>query len=405
LKLRIAVIDDAGFGLGGGRGISGKEVYSELLARINEEYLGNEAFRVLLGRGIVGEGIKVYSISGSSIPVYRTIRDKPLEDSLVNLLKEIDIVHANIVNPRYFKPLINAVKRVDAKLVFTVHGYAPLCPIGWKTYLSRLEPCNYRALNVRCFKCMHMWSKITGSSPLNIVKSLYSLYAIREALKASNAIISPSIRFAEKLRDELDQELCSKVYTIHHPINPSLLECQSEHNASKQVLFIGRIEYEKGALLLPEIAKRIQPIELHVVGQGKFIQRVLSEAPSNLIYHGSVDFETKRKLLQNSSVVIVPSIYADIYNFVVVEAFACSKPVVAFDHGGPGELIRLSGGGFTAKPFNVEEFTSLVLKILSDEELRRDLGVKARRFVEEELHPRKYAEKLKKVYEDVLQQG
>jgi len=48
LRLRVAVIDDADFGLGDGRGIFGKEVYSELLARINEEYLGNAVSRGLL---------------------------------------------------------------------------------------------------------------------------------------------------------------------------------------------------------------------------------------------------------------------------------------------------------------------------------------------------------------------
>jgi len=34
MKLRVVVVDDAGFGLHGGKGIFGKEVYSEILARI-----------------------------------------------------------------------------------------------------------------------------------------------------------------------------------------------------------------------------------------------------------------------------------------------------------------------------------------------------------------------------------
>jgi len=48
LRLRVAIIDNAGFGLDDGRDIFGKEVYFELLARINEEYLKMQSSEVCL---------------------------------------------------------------------------------------------------------------------------------------------------------------------------------------------------------------------------------------------------------------------------------------------------------------------------------------------------------------------
>lgn len=43
-SVSVAIIDDAGFGLGGGRGVYGKEIYSELLAEVYES-MGFRTYR------------------------------------------------------------------------------------------------------------------------------------------------------------------------------------------------------------------------------------------------------------------------------------------------------------------------------------------------------------------------
>jgi len=47
----VAIVSDAGFGWIPGH--DGKEVYSELVARINEEILGNKVVRVIPGVDII----------------------------------------------------------------------------------------------------------------------------------------------------------------------------------------------------------------------------------------------------------------------------------------------------------------------------------------------------------------
>ncbi len=72
--LSIGVIDDAGFSLGG-EGVFGKEVYAELLSRINEDILGNKVTRILLGRGSSG---KVRNIEGLQTPTLGLFTTKRL---------------------------------------------------------------------------------------------------------------------------------------------------------------------------------------------------------------------------------------------------------------------------------------------------------------------------------------
>ncbi len=101
--LNIAIMDDAGFGRGG-PGLFGKELYSGLLADINENLLGNVAVRINLGditpRRMSG------STGGSDVPFLRAFWDAGTVRELSGLMRQAntDIAHANVVNARYRVP-------------------------------------------------------------------------------------------------------------------------------------------------------------------------------------------------------------------------------------------------------------------------------------------------------------
>jgi len=398
--LNVAVVDDAGFGLSGGKGVFGKEVYSELLAKINEEYLDNKVYRILLGQGYT-ENPNVNRFVGSSKPVIRVFMDKKLEHNLAIFLEEnkVDIVHANILNPRYVLPLINSVKRSRGKLVYTIHSYIPLCPLNWKTYIPEMKPCTYMYPSIKCLKCIHKWRMLFKESAVKTLRGLLQIELIRRLMKEADAIISPSERFAELSR----KELSIKTYHIPNPANPSLLNGVrlSRIENKRYALYVGRLEYEKGVHLLPDIAKLIHPIELHVAGQGRLADYIKRSRPSNLIYHGYVDADTKQELYRGAAVIVVPSIWMEMFGYTVVEAFSFTKPVVTFDHAGPGELVKKSQGGLLAKPFDVSKLAQNTRRII-EEELTEKLGLRGREFVEKHLHPSKYAKSLKGIYLKIL---
>jgi len=79
------------------------------------------------------------------------------------------------------------------------------------------------------------------------------------------------------------------------------------------------------------------------------------------------------RLMQRCSVFLFPSTI-DTFGLVVLEAMACGKPIVACDRGGVPEIV--SDAGFLLEP-NVEEWRKIVSKLLSNSELRKQMGEKA----------------------------
>ena len=79
------------------------------------------------------------------------------------------------------------------------------------------------------------------------------------------------------------------------------------------------------------------------------------------------------RLMQRCSVFLFPSTI-DTFGLVVVEAMACGKPMVACNRGGVPEIVR--DAGFLLEP-NVEEWQKTLSKLMSNSELRKQMGEKS----------------------------
>ena len=84
-----------------------------------------------------------------------------------------------------------------------------------------------------------------------------------------------------------------------------------------------------------------------------------------------------------SDVLAFPSIWEEPFGMTVVEAMATGLPVVAFDRGGPKEIIRHGADGLLV-PFEkgANGFAEALLKLARDANYRETLGRAARQTVE-----------------------
>jgi glycosyltransferase involved in cell wall biosynthesis len=396
--VRVAVVDDAGFGLGGGRGVYGKEIYSGVLSVVYRELLGFDVIRVLLGEGAT-EFEDVVRVVGSKIPIVRALYDGKTVERLSEVIREkgVEVVHANIINPRYVNPLIAVRKRFGVKLVTTVHSWAFVCPTGWKIKFPEVKPCDIKAPNIRCVKCIRSMNRILGYKYADVAKGLFQIHSLQKLARNSDLVIVPSRELTERLAVEVGLD---NIVYIPNPANPQLLTLEPTPPESNIALFIGRLDFSKGAHLLSKIAEMIKPVELHVIGQGPLRDHILRDPPENLIYHGFVSNDEKIALLRKTSVLVVPSIWHELYGYVIVEAFSMARPIVAFSLGGPKELVESSGAGLLAAPYNIEELSENVKSLALDNKRSFELGLKGRKYVEEALMPFKYAERLKEFFEN-----
>ena len=71
------------------------------------------------------------------------------------------------------------------------------------------------------------------------------------------------------------------------------------------------------------------------------------------------------------------------FGYVVLEAMRYMLPVVAFDSGGPAEVLKNDETGMLVRDGDIEEFARQVLSLIENSELRATIGRKARRVVEQ----------------------
>ena len=393
--MRVAIIDDAGFGWGR-PGLFGKELYVELLARGLERF-GIEVVRVLLSGSL---GNNWVSVRGSDLPIIRVFFDPRLEHDLARILSNADIVHVNVLNARYPRHIIKITNSLKKPLVVTMHSWAYLCPTGWVVKMPKYQLDEDPRLRPQCIRCLWSVGRYYGFNPVWFTLDGFNrVMALQGLLKRASAIISPSRLLADKVRELLRLD---NVHHIPNPVPDDLLALKPNYGGDGSLAFFARLSHEKGAHLIPEIARRLSGVIIHVMGDGYLRDYIIgaSRKYGNIVYHGFVSNEEKVKIVSNSSLVIMPINWVELYSYTVVESFAMGKPVVSFGVGGPKELIEDSGAGLLARPFDVDDFISKVRYLLGNEDLVRDMGVRGRSFVEK-LTVDSYVKRVLEIYREV----
>jgi glycosyltransferase involved in cell wall biosynthesis len=102
---------------------------------------------------------------------------------------------------------------------------------------------------------------------------------------------------------------------------------------------------------------------------------------------------TKAIIYSAADVTVQPS-RAENQSLVILESMSAGVPVVAFDTGGMGEIVRQGPGGLLAGQENVEQFSGAIATILRDSATARRLSAAGRQSVIEnyslDLHCRRY---------------
>lgn len=174
------------------------------------------------------------------------------------------------------------------------------------------------------------------------------------------------------------------------------------------ILYAGRLVEQKGVHVLAEAFQRLMADwdkrqetrdkgrpTLVIVGshtysdptQTDYIKQLkqrLQPLGSQVVWTGYVAPEDVLGWYAASDVVVVPSIGPESFSMVTLEAMATGLPVIAFDHGGPRELLSHHETGWLV---NLNEGSEGMAKafevLLADEALRRRLGLAARRRAEQ----------------------
>jgi glycosyltransferase involved in cell wall biosynthesis len=135
--------------------------------------------------------------------------------------------------------------------------------------------------------------------------------------------------------------------TLHTPVlvrEPAVLKVPPEMALPKSfLLFMGRLSWEKGADLLPELARRFSHTQILVAGAGPLEDGIRSEAPANLKLLGQITGPFKDYLFEKASALLLCSRVPENAPLVILESQVAKLPVIFTPGGGVEEYLAWLG--------------------------------------------------------------
>jgi glycosyltransferase involved in cell wall biosynthesis len=253
-------------------------------------------------------------------------------------------------------------------------------------------------------------------------------------------------------------EYAASIHTIGNGVDvrrfrPTGNTAATAANNPIRLLFVGRISPDKGVHLLAEafdrIARERPDVELTLVGKVGMLPfdlvnllltddpaaldslrpfygrstlawlakevlghkrsyrqqleaRLSPSAASRVRFAGTVSLEELIRLYSEADLLVLPSIWRESYGLPVAESMASGVPVVAAECGGVPELVERGVTGLLVPRLNVDALTNAVRELVSDRQRLRVMGQAARARAERLLTWERSAERLERVYLDLV---
>jgi len=334
-----------------------------------EEYEGIRIFRVGSPPKIIGT-LPVGIFSNFSFFVSAII--KGIELARKN---KFDLIHSNT-----YIPIISA--QVCSRLfgiphIATVHD----------VYLTSKE--NF----------WNDWSKQHGISGLTKKIGPW----IEKKIAKTNVTLFHTV--SETTKSDLEKlGVDKKIVVIPNGIDISYYERKSI-DTKNDAIFIGRLVFYKNVEILIDafsnVVKKIPDAKLVIVGDGPSKQSLVEKTSAaglekNVIFKGVVSDEEKIRLLFESRVLLNPSLVEG-FGMVILEAFACSKPVIVSDTKPLSDLVSISDG-WVVNALDSVQWAERIVEIISNPSLSEKMGTAGHQRVVSDFSLQKITQNLISLY-------
>ena len=155
-----------------------------------------------------------------------------------------------------------------------------------------------------------------------------------------------------------------KFFPLEFGLDLSLYEyCDRPQN---QLCWMGRISPEKALEDAVEAAYR-SDMPLMVLGKlqdPEYFKGIQSQFPEeSLNYLGFRTTQEMQEVLRNCKALVATPRWIEAFGIVMVEALACGVPVIAYERGGPTEIVRPGKTGFLVTPDSVDGLVDAIQQL------------------------------------------
>jgi len=232
---------------------------------------------------------------------------------------------------------------------------------------------------------------------------------IRATLGGVGAVIALGPTWAERL---LEIAPDARVIVVPNAVSPQpRRRCRSKHD-ELVVLFLGRVSEDKGIPLLLEAWANVTndlpegtSARLLVAGDGeveRFVRLAAERRVATTVdFLGWVPTERVEELLERADVLVLPSRWEG-HPMAILEAMAHGIPVVATAVGGVPDLVD-HRSGILIGPDDVEGLMCALVQVLSNPQLRDELGAGGLQRVRDDFDIERTWRVLDELYDELAQ--
>ncbi|MEM2211735.1 MAG: glycosyltransferase family 4 protein [Nitrososphaerales archaeon] len=357
-------------------------------------------------------------------------KDSPVEEEIKGI--KVYRVPKNDLNPRViegytrFKELIlkvfHCVEASEEKLINKhLYGFNEYLIVNTefaKMVKEVYEKENFDLLHVHDFQVLPLGSMLRDLKVPKIftwhipftskVPKVWIDFIINYMKEYDNVVLSTKSYVATALHHGMPWNKISCIAPFVTVEKPEINEFRKKYGINhdeKIILCVARIDSLKGQdkliKALPNIIKAIPKVKCVFIGNGSMTKEVLKASEKRIydqnlkqlvkelqlqdkvIFTGSISRDELMQAYEACDVVVLPSIMEG-FGLTIAEGMAFGKPVIGSATGGIMMQIWPGVNGYLLKPNDVEQLSQAIITILSNDELRKSLGVKAREIYEKQ---------------------
>jgi peptidoglycan/LPS O-acetylase OafA/YrhL/glycosyltransferase involved in cell wall biosynthesis len=251
---------------------------------------------------------------------------------LETLPRDRTIVHLHGYTKALTTSPIRIARRLGFKVVCTLHDFFAACPNGaFFDYVSG-KPCERRALSASCI-VRQCDKRNYGHKLFRVVRGTVQRYRGQFPIAVSD-YISLSRRSAAVLAPYLPRE--ARLHPLQNVIDVAS-DPPADVARNQNILCVGRLDQEKGVLLIAEQAIQLG-LPIIFVGDGPLREQI-EQIPGSVVT-GWIPAERVQLYLNAARCLIFPSLWYETYGLVVSEAAARGIPAIVSDISAAAERIE-----------------------------------------------------------------
>ena len=249
---------------------------------------------------------------------------------------------SKILSPAVF----GALRAVADRTVLHAHDYFLACPNGGFADYPRRLVCERRPMSRACL--------LTQCDKRGAAQKGWRVarHALRERLLDARGMDVLLIHPAMRAAFERSGFSSDRLVALRNPVRPFCEPGSLDPAARSPMVFVGRLENEKGFADAADAASRAG-VPLEFIGEGPG-RAWLAEHHPDMTVHGWLDREGMQPILRRARAVVVSSRVPEPFGLAAVEALASGLPVILPDAAMLAREVVASGAGLAFETGSVD---------------------------------------------------